>query len=54
MDSYGEIRNVKCSLAVVKEIDLLSPTHSLRSLREGSAPLKHQENEPDISWISRI
>jgi hypothetical protein len=35
MDWEGEIREVKCSLTSLKEMDLLSPTCGLKPLREG-------------------
>jgi hypothetical protein len=35
----------------VKDMDLLSPTHGLRSLKDDCTPGKHQEIETDISGI---
>jgi hypothetical protein len=50
MDWEGVIREVKYSLTFVKGMNLSSPTHVLRSLREDCTPGKHQEIEVDTSW----
>ena len=49
---YGqeEIRTVKCSLTFVKVMDVISPAHCLKSLREDCKPGKHQEIEINIKW----
>jgi len=39
----GEITEVKCSSTFMKGMDLSSPTHALRSLKEDCTPGKHQE-----------
>jgi hypothetical protein len=43
MDWEREVREVKCSSTFVKGMDLSSPAHGLRSLREGCALGKYQE-----------
>ena len=43
-----EIRRVKCSLIFVKEMDMISLTHGLKSLREDCKPGKHQDIEINI------
>jgi len=49
---YGqeEIGEVKCSLTFVREMDMISPTHGLKNLREECEPGKHQEIEITIIW----
>jgi hypothetical protein len=49
MNWERETGEVKCSSTSMKEMDLLSPTHGLESLRENCSPGKHQEIEIDIS-----
>jgi hypothetical protein len=51
MDWETETKEVKCILTFVKELDLLSLTRGLRSLREGCTPGKLLVNNIDISWI---
>jgi hypothetical protein len=49
---YGMRRKkseVKCSLIFVKCMDLVPPTHGLKSLREECTPGKHWEIVIDIS-----
>jgi hypothetical protein len=50
VDWEGETREVKCSSTFVKGMDLSSPTHGLRSLREDCTCGKHQEIKIDFSW----
>jgi hypothetical protein len=50
MDCEGEITEARSSLTFVKEMELLSPTHGMKSLREVRTPGKDQETEIDISW----
>jgi len=45
-----EIGEVKWSLTFVKERDMISPTHGLKSLREDCKPGKHQEIKISIVW----
>jgi hypothetical protein len=49
-----ETKEVKCLLTFVVELDLLSLTHDLRSLREGCTPGKLQAINIDISCETAI
>jgi hypothetical protein len=51
MDWEIKTKEVKCLLTFVKELDSLSLTRGLRSLREGCITGKLQVINIDISWI---
>lgn len=54
MDLEEEIREVKCLSTFMKGLDLSSPKHGLRNLRELCKLGKNQKIEVDTSWTTNV
>jgi len=54
MDLEEEIRQVKCLSTFMKGLDLSSPAHGLRNLRERCKAGKNQKIEVDTSWTTNL
>jgi len=54
MDLEEEIGEVKCLSTFMKGLDLSSPAHGLRNLREHWKPGKNQKIAVDTSWTTNL
>jgi exonuclease III len=54
MELEEEIREVKCLSTFMKGLELSSPTHGLRNIREHCKPGKNQKIEVDTSWTTNL